>query len=339
MTVSQNKLLLSKLEDLILSQQQAFYFAKNKSEDPEALNRTLSQCKQLTNSLKENILSLERTSLKELLIILHQTIFAKTQKVDFSFSGEDIEVDNENYPFISQLLSKVVENFLEEGMESDQERALFDKPPLSSLSIKISSKYDEIFIDISDDGRGLDPLKITQAILKQNMLSKNDLQNLSQDDLFQLFFSPKEVIDEGSNATIQSLLYQLDGRVKVASKPGFGTKFTCIFPLKTNITRGLVVSLNQEFYVIPQRFVKMIHKIDEADAIHLVHLSERTEDNKFIIRLCVGSHQFGLVVDSVFNTEEIVIKQACLKPYICGTTILTNGKSALVIDPKALKCD
>jgi two-component system chemotaxis sensor kinase CheA len=230
-------------------------------------------------------------------------------------------------------------------------------------------------IEISDDGRGLDRDRIRHAALARGLATEVAIEKMSEAQIQRFIFAPgfstagavTNVSGRGVGLdVVRANIDQIGGTIDVKSVPGEGTTFSIKIPLTLAIVSALIVEAGGDRFAIPQLAVVELvrasngseHRIEHIkDAavlrlrdklLPLVHLKKLLKidesacaaDNGFIVVSQVGNQMFGVVVDAVFHTEEIVVKPLSSKlrqiPLFAGNTIMGDGSVILIIEPNGL---
>jgi len=226
-------------------------------------------------------------------------------------------------------------------------------------------------IEIADDGRGLDAARIKAKALEAGLVSESDMAAKSQAEINDLIFAPgfstalavTSISGRGVGMDIvRSNIEQIGGTVDVKSSPGDGTSFVIKIPLTLAIVAALIAEVAGERFAFPQLSVlelvrlggehrmeriksapvlRLRHKLlPLIDAKNVLGLGAGGDANGFVIVAQAGSQTFGVVVDNVFHTEEIVIKPMSSKlrhiAMFSGMTILGDGSVIMIIDPNVL---
>jgi len=290
------------------------------------------------------------------------------KKIDLTMEGTEIEVDRTILDKISDPLIHLIRNAVDHGVEPAPERKNAGKPETSSIKLAASREKQHVVIEISDDGKGIDPDQVLDMAIKKGVVSSEEGVNLSDEDKLMLICAPgfstaKKVTNVSGRGVgmdvVQTTMQSLGGAMIIDSKKGLGTKFTLKLPLTTAIARSLLVKVQQETYVVPlanvQEIVsvkaKDVETVKGAEVISLrgkvvplirvdktlkLNLSQETKSEFFALIVEVGNKRAGLVVDRLLGQQEIVIKSLDaqmkeVKGY-AGATILGDGNAAFILD-------
>ncbi len=293
--------------------------------------------------------------------------------IELSMRGADTELDRQVLDLVKDPLTHLVRNCADHGIESPAERIAAGKPAKGTIRLAAWHEGGHIIIEISDNGRGLDLDRIKAKVIEKGLASEAQLAARSEAEICNFIFAPgfttaaKVTSISGRGVgmdVVRSNIEQIGGTVDLKSVSGAGTTFTIKIPLTLAIVSALIVEAGGERFAIPQLAVLELvragnngeHRIEHIkDApvlrlrnklLPLVRLKEVfrlgacDNENGFVVVTQVGSQVFGVVVDGVFHTEEIVIKPMSSKlrhiPVFSGTTILGDGSVIMIIDPNGV---
>ena len=293
--------------------------------------------------------------------------------IELTMRGADTELDRQVLDLVKDPLTHLVRNCADHGIESPAERIAAGKPAKGTIRLAAWHEGGHIIIEISDNGRGLDLAGIRAKIIEKGIAGEAQLAAKSEAEIFNYIFAPgfttaaKVTSISGRGVgmdVVRSNIEQIGGTVDLKSVSGAGTTFTIKIPLTLAIVSALIVEAGGERFAIPQLAVLELvragnngeHRIEHIkDApvlrlrnklLPLVRLKEVfrlgacDNENGFVVVTQVGSQVFGVVVDGVFHTEEIVIKPMSSKlrhiPVFSGTTILGDGSVIMIIDPNGV---
>jgi two-component system chemotaxis sensor kinase CheA len=293
--------------------------------------------------------------------------------IELAMRGADTELDRQVLDLVKDPLTHLVRNCADHGIESPAERIAAGKPAKGTIRLSAWHEGGHIIIEISDNGRGLDLAGIKAKIIEKGLASEAQLAAKSEAEICNYIFAPgfttaakiTSISGRGVGMdVVRSNIEQIGGTVDLKSVSGAGTTFTIKIPLTLAIVSALIVEAGGERFAIPQLAVLELvraghngeHRIEHIkDApvlrlrnklLPLVRLKEVfrlgtcDNENGFVVVTQVGSQVFGVVVDGVFHTEEIVIKPMSSKlrhiPVFSGTTILGDGSVIMIIDPNGV---
>jgi two-component system chemotaxis sensor kinase CheA len=294
--------------------------------------------------------------------------------VQLELSGGDTELDRSLLEAVKDPLTHLVRNAVDHGIEASADRVAAGKAPKGVLGLRAYHASGQVVVEVADDGRGIDPEKIGAKAVQKGLRTADQVAAMGQADLLQLLFLPgfstAEVVSNVSGRgvgmdVVRTKIEAIGGAVEVDSVVGRGTTWRLRIPLTLAIMPALTVECSGDLYAIPQvnllelvaldsqRSESGIEHIHEAavyrlrgELLPLVSLSEVLEvggerpENAVIAVVQSDQQRFGLLVDRVLNTEEIVVKplSARLKAIgaYSGATVLGDGHVALILDVQAI---
>src|SRR6478736_1675595 len=296
------------------------------------------------------------------------------REVQLELSGGDTELDRSLLEAVKDPLTHLVRNAVDHGIEASADRVAAGKAPKGVLGLRAYHASGQVVVEVADDGRGIDPEKIGAKAVQKGLRTADQVAAMGQADLLQLLFLPgfstAEVVSNVSGRgvgmdVVRTKIEAIGGAVEVDSVVGRGTTWRLRIPLTLAIMPALTVECSGDLYAIPQvnllelvaldsqRSESGIEHIHEAavyrlrgELLPLVSLSEVLEvggerpENAVIAVVQSDQQRFGLLVDRVLNTEEIVVKplSARLKAIgaYSGATVLGDGHVALILDVQAI---
>ena len=293
--------------------------------------------------------------------------------IELTMRGADTELDRQVLDLVKDPLTHLVRNCADHGIESPAQRIAAGKPAKGTIRLSAWHEGGHIIIEISDNGRGLDLAGIKAKVVEKGLASEAQLAAKSEAEICNFIFTPgfttaakiTSISGRGVGMdVVRNNIEQIGGTVDLKSISGAGITFTIKIPLTLAIVSALIVEAGGERFAIPQLAVLELvragnngeHRIEHIkDApvlrlrnklLPLVRLKEVfrlgtcDNENGFVVVAQVGSQVFGIVVDGVFHTEEIVIKPMSSKlrhiPVFSGTTILGDGSVIMIIDPNGV---
>jgi chemosensory pili system protein ChpA (sensor histidine kinase/response regulator) len=290
------------------------------------------------------------------------------KQVDLDLSGSETELDNNIIQQISDPLVHLVRNSVAHGIERPEDRLTSNKPELGKVSLRAYHRGNHIYIEVEDDGRGIDYERVKQSAIERGLVSPETADRLTERDLREMLFHPgfttapvkTELAGRGVGLdVVRANLNALNGEIDIQSTSGQGTKFTLKVPLTLIISPALFVRCGVTNYALPLAVVEEIRRIraDEIEDVGGKLLTKVRDVVTEVIRLDTylglpplepvngyfrmvvanaGNRQIGLVVEEVLGKDEIVIKN--LGEYLRrvklfpGTTIAPDGSLILLID-------
>lgn len=296
----------------------------------------------------------------------------ENKKIDFIVEGTEIEIDRAILDKISDPLIHLLRNAVDHGIESAAERKSAGKPETGSIKLTASREKEHVVIEVSDDGRGIDPNRILDMAIKKGIVTQEEGVKLNDQEKLMLICAPglstsKKATDVSGRGVgmdvVKTAMESLGGMLAIDSEKGAGTKTILKLPLTMAIARGLLVMVREETFIVPLSNVQEIVSIqahnvktikgEEAiflrgevvplirlDRIMGFDLKEESKSEFDALIVEVGGKLGGLVVDSLLGQQEVVIKS--LDGYLkevkgyAGATILGDGKVAFILDVPSL---
>jgi two-component system, chemotaxis family, sensor kinase CheA len=295
--------------------------------------------------------------------------------IELELHGADTELDRQVLERIKDPLTHMVRNSADHGLESSAERLAAGKPEKGTIRLSAYHEGGHIIIGVADDGRGLDTERIRAKALAAGLVTETELEKMSEPQIQKFIFTPGfSTADKVTSVSgrgvgmdvVRNNIDQIGGSIDVNSVRGQGLSFTIKIPLTLAIISALIVESGSERFAIPQLSVvelvrvhaKSEHRIERIKDAAVLRLRNKllplvrlgtllkldgdatNYDKGFIVVTQVGAQTFGIVVDSVFHTEEIVVKPMATKlrhiGMFSGNTILGDGSVIMIIDPNGV---
>jgi two-component system chemotaxis sensor kinase CheA len=297
------------------------------------------------------------------------------KRVRLELEGEGTELDRTILEAIGDPLVHLLRNSVDHGIETPGSRVAGGKPEEGRIRLRAFHEGGHVVIELSDDGGGVDTARLRAKALQAGLISSERASRMSDADAVNLMFIPglstaEKVTDLSGRGVgmdvVKANIERIGGTVDVQSVPGDGTVTRLHLPLTLAIVPALLVRLGGERFAIPQGSLQELLRLEGAEAtraieaIHdapvfrlrgrllpLVRLAQlfgrpapETADEVSIVVLRGRDRLFGLIVDEILDTQEIVVKPICrvLKDLeaFAGATILGDGQVALIIDVTGL---
>jgi chemosensory pili system protein ChpA (sensor histidine kinase/response regulator) len=293
---------------------------------------------------------------------------ASNKQVELTLGGAETELDNNIIQQIADPLLHLVRNAVAHGIERDDERYEAGKPDQGNIAVRAYHKGNHIYVEVEDDGRGVDFDRVKATAVESGLLSADDAERLNRREVLELLFRPgfstaprrTELAGRGVGLdVVRANVNNLNGEVEIETEKGIGSRFTLKVPLTLIISQALFVQCGGQTFAFPLGFVEEIRRIRPADieevggkliakvrdvVTEVVRFDEalqlpRLEPVNGYLRLVlvnVGGRQVGVVVEEVLRKDEIVIKN--LGEYLRhvkmfpGATIAPDGSLILLVD-------
>jgi two-component system, chemotaxis family, sensor kinase CheA len=297
------------------------------------------------------------------------------KQVRIEMEGKETELDKTIIEAIKDPLTHIVRNSVDHGIETPAQRSAAHKPTEGRLQLRAYHEGGQVIIEISDDGAGLDAEKLRRKAVEKGLITAEQSAKMSEREATNLIFLPGfSTAEKVTNVSgrgvgmdvVKTNIDKIGGTVDVQSKRGTGTTVRMKIPLTLAIIPALIVTNGGERYAIPQISLLELVRLESEDAkkrieliqgvpvyrlrgrlLPLVYLNrelrldssspkESASDAVNIVILQADERQFGLVVDQINDTEEIVVKPLGkhLKGIrtFAGSTIMGDGRVALILD-------
>ncbi|GJE00226.1 hybrid sensor histidine kinase/response regulator [Methylobacterium isbiliense] len=299
------------------------------------------------------------------------------KKIDLVMQGAETELDRQVLEVIKDPLTHMVRNSADHGIESGPERKAAGKPEKGTIRLNAFHEGGTITIEIADDGKGLDLATIRRKAVERGIASEAEVERMSDAQvakfIFHAGFSTAKAITSVSGRgvgmdVVKTNIELIGGTVDIRTQLGQGTTFTIKIPLTLAIVAALIVSARDHRFAIPQVSVLELvrvqpgsdHTVERINGSPVLRLRDRllpivpiagmlgldkdpstaSTDEGFVVVSQVGRQRFGILVDGVFHTEEIVVKPMSSKlrhiPLFSGNTILGDGAVVLIVDPNGV---
>src|SRR6266700_172948 len=323
----------------------------------------------LNTTFQDRLMKARLVPLSTMIPRLYRTARAVALKqhkeFEFVLEGQETEVDRTVIEEIAGPLLHLMRNAVNHAIETPELRVQKGKSPAGQVKLSAAYEGNQVFITVRDDGTGIDPLRVRNAAIEQNLIHRD--QVLSDSEVIELIFRPgfstAEVLSEESGRgvgldVVRDSVSRLRGSLEVESTPGQGTAFTMKFPTSLAIQSTMMIRINEHQFAIPTVMVESIGRLDNfkqstyagKPAIivqndlyplnflsQLLGLPESEPDEKAPVLLVhTDRHRVGLVVDEIKGKMDVVMKN--LGPHlrqvhgIAGGTVMGNGCVVLVLE-------
>ena len=326
----------------------------------------------VANELQEGVMKVRMLPIAQLFNryprLVRDLIHNAEKKVRLEIVGEETELDKMVIEEISDPLIHIIRNAVDHGCETLEERRFAGKPEECTVRLESYHESNHVVIEISDDGRGINPAIIKRIALEKNFFSTDELDRMSTRELIAVImkpgFSTANYVSKTSGRgvgmdVVKKNVEKLNGTLEVDSKVGVGTRFRIKIPLTLAIIRALLVRVGADIFTVPLAAVEETlrvfeHEITMIEGIEVIHLRDATLSllrlseifgitsnspdpyKSFVVVVNTGMHRVGLVVDALIGQEETVIKPLVdylqEKSGFSGATILGDGRISLILD-------
>jgi two-component system, chemotaxis family, sensor kinase CheA len=369
--------LMTMVSELVLTRNQLLQILR--SQKDSEFTTPLQHLSHVTTELQEGVMKTRMQPIgnawAKLPRIIRDLGLELGKKLDLRMIGAETELDRQVLEMIKDPLTHMVRNSADHGIEQPADRVRAGKPELGTITLNAYHEGGHICIEIVDDGRGLALDKIKKKVLSSNLATEAELVGMTESQIQQFIF--KAGFSTASQVTsvsgrgvgmdvVRTNIERIGGTVELKSQEGKGSSFMIKIPLTLAIVSALIVESAGERFAIPQLCVVELvraaadseHRIERVhnapflrlrDRLlplvslqELLKLGEPKADVRetFIVVTQVGTYSFGIIVDQVFDTEEIVVKPvAPILRHITmfsGNTILGDGSVITILDPNGI---
>ncbi len=370
--------LMTMVSELVLTRNQLLEISR-RNEDTE-FKVPLQRLSNVTAELQEGVMKTRMQPIgnawQKLPRIVRDLSGELRKQIELEMHGADTELDRQVLDLIKDPLTHMVRNSADHGLETPAERAAAGKPEQGTIRLSAYHEGGHIIICIADNGRGLNTERIKAKAISNGLVTEAELEKMTEAQIHKFIFAPgfstaatiTSVSGRGVGMdVVRTNIDQIGGTIDIKSVAGEGSSVTIKIPLTLAIVSALIVEAGGDRFAIPQLAVVELvraranseHRIERIKdtavlrlrnkLLPLMHLkkllkiddgSSSDPENGFIVVTQVGSQTFGIVVDGVFHTEEIVVKPMSTKlrhiDMFSGNTILGDGAVIMIIDPNGI---
>lgn len=375
--VAQIDRLMNLVGELVLARNQILQIAGERQD--QSLNGPVQRVNLITTELQASVMKTRMQTV--------QTVWSKFprlvrdlsselgKRVSLQMEGQETELDRTVIEAIKDPLTHIVRNSIDHGLEDPVTRRAAGKPETGQLRLRAFHEGGQVVLEILDDGRGIDPARISRKAMERGLISSDDAARMTDREILNLVFLPGfSTAEKVTNVSgrgvgmdvVRANVEKIGGTVEISSQVGEGTTMQIRIPLTLAIVPALLVACAGERFAIPQASLLELVRLDSSDSERRVeHVDQAAvlrlrgkllalldlgrelglresplEDDAFVVVVEAAGRKFGLVVDAVLDTEEIVVKplQRSLKSLgvFAGATILGDGQVALILDVAGL---
>lgn len=345
----------------------------------EELAEALQQFDRIAIELQEAVLKTRMVTLSHIFDryprMVRDLSLKLNKEIEFEIFGSDIEIDRMLLDKINEPLVHLLRNAIDHGIEPPEERTKANKSSKGKVILKASRERGYISIQVSDDGKGMDPEAIRKKAIEKSIITEETADVLSDKEIYLLICDPrlstaKTISDISGRGVgmdvVKTILESINGNLGINSQKGIGSSFSINLPLTMAIITALMVKLDEETYAIPLNNISEIVPFDEKliksisgkevivlrdEVLPLVRLTKKLatstgeiEDSKpnkgFILKVESGNKVLALLVDDFLGRKEVVIKTLAgitkKAKGFSGATIMGDGSVVLILDIASL---
>lgn len=292
------------------------------------------------------------------------------RQVRVVIEGQNTDLDKSILDILSEPIMHLVRNAVDHGIEPPEVRVARGKPAEGTLRLSAYHQGNQVVIEISDDGAGVDRERVVQKAVAKGIITEQAAAKLSESDALSLIFqsglSTREQATKFSGRgvgmdVVKAVMDQVKGAVTVSSVRGVGTTLKLRVPLTLAIIKALLFRVGERLYAVPllavTELVRVrqsdVHALEQQEVLHLrnevlplvrLHrVSGCTAPNGrgfFVVVVTVAERKYGLVVDRTVGERELVIKaldnSLLTTDLVSGASVLGDGKVALILNLHAV---
>ncbi|MDP4024137.1 hybrid sensor histidine kinase/response regulator [Methylobacterium sp. NEAU 140] len=369
--------LMTMVSELVLTRNQLLEIARR--HEDSAYKVPLQRLSHVTAELQEGVMKTRMQPIgnawQKLPRVVRDLSAELGKQIDLVMQGAETELDRQVLEVIKDPLTHMVRNSADHGLEATAARVAAGKPARGTIRLSAYHEGGTITIEIADDGKGLDLAAIRRKAVERNLASQAEVERMTDAQvakfIFHAGFSTAAAVTSVSGRgvgmdVVKTNIETIGGIIDIATNPGRGTVFTIKIPLTLAIVAALIVRAGAHRFALPQVAVLELVRVGaDAQAVERINgspvlrLRERllpivsltgvlgqgsgepeAQAAGFVVVAQVGRQRFGILVDEVFHTEEIVVKPMSAKlrhiPLFAGNTILGDGAVVLIVDPNGV---
>ncbi|HOQ80067.1 MAG TPA: chemotaxis protein CheW [Candidatus Cloacimonadota bacterium] len=362
--------------ELVLARNQLMRLTTELSKTIPGLSNVLQDIDMTTSTIQERIMNTRMQPISLVFSrfprLIRDMTMKNKKKIHLETSGDSVDLDKSVVESLYDPLAIVMYYLVEKDIESPEERIRANKDETANIYLKAYQEGGKVNVDIISDGAGIDTQLLLNKAIEEGLVSANDAERYGKKDIFDLlfshnFFKNHMKLDHGEEEVglvdARVMLEKIGGSISVDTGLANNTIINVKLPLTLVIIPSIIITVNEQNFAVPQVSLQEIvrlkvgdveHKIEQVnDApvlrlrnkllpilyLHKVLGMKKEEQNDETVRIMVMKHddnEFGLVVDEIFDHEEIVVKNIprFFKNSLCytGTTIMGDGSVALILD-------
>ncbi len=338
----------------------------------------VSQCEEtsrIVNDLQDQAMNTRMVPVDTVFSQFHRMVrdLAKKQgkNIRLVLTGQETELDKNIIEHINNPLKHLVRNSIDHGIESPEEREKLGKAPEAIVHLKAYQQEGGIYIEIADDGGGLNREAILHKAIEKGLIEKNEI--VTDDHIYQMIFRPgfstaKVITDVSGRGVgmdvVKKAITELRGNIDIHTEKGVGTSFVIRLPLTLAIIDGLLFKIGGEVFIIPLLAVNEIFKATKSQIktiegkgefisvrdkpnslvrlgnLFKIEKAQKDPTEGIILNIDVEHKRYSLLVDEIIGQQQVVLKSLeenyDKTPGFSGATILGNGSIAAIIDPNEI---
>lgn len=368
--------LMTMVSELVLTRNEIVQLLRTHEDSPFAA--PLQRLNHVVSDLQESVMQTRMQPIGnawgKLPRIIRDISVELGKKINLDMRGSETELDRQVLELIKDPLTHMIRNSADHGIETPADRKAAGKPEEGTILLNAFHEGGHVIIEITDDGRGLNTDRIRKKIIEKNIAPEEQVRGMTDSQIQQFIFAPgfstAEQITSVSGRgvgmdVVRTNIEKIGGAIEMKSTWTKGTTFTIKIPLTLAIVSALIVESGGERYAIPQICVKELVRLSATGDTQLEEINgtpvmrlrgrllplsfldkildtgegHRTKERQVIV-MQAGAASFGIIVDRIFDTEEIVVKP--VSPVLkgirvfSGNTVLGDGSVIMILDPNGI---
>jgi two-component system, chemotaxis family, sensor kinase CheA len=329
----------------------------------------------ILNELQKSVMKIRMVPVEQLFRrfprIVRDVAKQRDKEIALEIAGQNTDLDKSILDALAEPLAHLIRNAADHGIETASERAAAGKPANGTVRLDAYHEGDQVVIEVSDNGRGIDREKVIRRAIERGLMSATETTRMNEAEINHLIFTPgfstaenvTEISGRGVGLdVVKSALDNLKGSIEIETEAGKGTTFRLIVPLTLASIQALLFHVAGRLYAVPIASVveitrineEEIHRVDDHEVFQLrqqvltlvrlerlesLQAAERSK-RVFVVVIGAGSRRFGLAVDKLMGEEELVIKALedplVTSPLVSGASILGDGTIVLILNIPAV---
>ncbi len=332
---------------------------------------------QALNELQRSVMKIRMVPVEQIFRRLPRVVRdvakLRNKTVNLEISGQDTDLDKSILDALAEPLTHLVRNAVDHGIELPTDRISCGKLAEGKVRLNAFHQGNQVIIEVSDDGRGIDPQKVITKAIASGVVTAEEASRMTDAEIIDLIFEPglstadevTEISGRGVGLdVVKTVLQRMKGSVSVHSRPGEGTTFQLKVPLTLAIIRALLFRAGCHLYAVPLNAVVEItraseselHRVDGREVLQLrdqvltlvrpgrllggsTPVSHKRR-KLFVVVVTLADRKFGLIVDKLVGEEELVIKalddHLVSTNLVSGASILGDGAVVLILNVTAV---
>ncbi len=374
--ISRLESLLNLVGELVLQKNRIINLSRRLSEGErgqnisEELSTVSSDLEHVTDDLQNDVMKIRMQPMNRLFSryprVIRDLARATGKQINLEIVGADTEVDRSVLELLGDPLVHILRNSADHGLETPDVRQDAGKNPMGVIRLSAQHEGNNVFIEIVDDGKGIDTVKLGRIAVDKGVVTEEELADMQEHTILQLIFKPgfstmKKVSNLSGRGVgmdvVRTNITSLGGIIDLSSKVGQGTRITIRIPLTVAIMRAMMVRIATQLYAIPLVNVHRIVRLSEATVrtingnpvilmyesiLPLIDMRQRfmvdvnKDDETSVVIVSWADRLAGLIVDEMLGQQEVVIKPLDemfnTTVEISGATVREDGGVSLILD-------